>query len=92
MIMFCKLSATGRSLMVVSLLYAMPTLCNCFTLPLWVRGSSSSNSRWDDHDAMMEIQVGRRWRWRSWRCFGDGDQEHKMMMAISCHILNCMWC
>ena len=34
-------------------------------------------------------------RWRSrcqagdngdQRCFGDGDQRHKMMMAISCHI------
>ena len=34
----------------------------------------------------MEIMVSCQWRWRSWRCFGDGDQRHKMMMAISCHI------
>ena len=35
---------------------------------------------------MMEIMVSCQWRWRSWRCFGDGDQRHKMIMAISCHI------
>ena len=31
----------------------------------------------------MEIKVSRRWHWWSWRCFGDGDHKHKMMMAIS---------
>ena len=34
----------------------------------------------------MEIKVSRRWRWWSWRCFGDGDHKHKMMMAISYHL------
>ena len=64
----------------------MQSPCNCFTLSL--SGSDSrSNNRWqNNNDAMMEIKVSRWWRWRSWRCFGDGDHEHKMMMAISCHI------
>ena len=35
---------------------------------------------------MMEIMVSCRWRWWSWRCFGDGDHRHKMMMAISYHL------
>ena len=34
----------------------------------------------------MEIKVSRRWWWWSRRCFGDGDQKHKMMMAISYHL------
>ena len=34
----------------------------------------------------MEIKVSHRWRWWSWRCFGDGDHKHKMMMAISYHL------
>ena len=32
------------------------------------------------------IKVSCRWRWWSWRCFGDGDHKHKMMMAISYHL------
>ena len=35
---------------------------------------------------MMEAMVSCRWRWKSCRCFGDGDQRHKMMMAISYHL------
>ena len=81
------ISTTGRSLMVVSLLYEMQTPCNCFTLSLCVSNSCRSNTWRNDHDATMEIKVSSRWRWRSWRCFGDGDQRHKMIMAISCHIL-----
>ena len=81
-----ELSATGRSHMVVALLYAMQSPCNCFTLSLSGSDSRRSNSWRDDNDATMEIKVSRRWRWWSWRCFGDGDQRHKMMMAISCHI------
>ena len=81
-----KLSATGRSHMVVALLYAMQSPCNCFTLPLSSSDSRSNNSWRDDNDTTMEIKVSRRWRWRSWRCFSDGDHELKMMMAISCHI------
>ena len=27
-----------------------------------------------------------RWQWWSWWCFGDGEQRHKMMMAISYHL------
>ena len=48
---------------------------------------SPSKHCWrDDNDATMEIKVSSRWRWWSWRCFGDGDQRHKMMMAISYHL------
>ena len=83
---FVKLSATGRSHMVVALLYEMQTPRNCFTLSL--NGSDSRRSnRWrNDNDATMEIKVSRRWRWWSWRCFEDGDHKHKMMMAISYHL------
>ena len=81
-----ELSATGRSHMVVPLLYAMQSPCNCFTLSLSGSDSRRSNSWRDDNDTTMEIKVSHRWRWWSWRCFGDGDQRHKMMMAISCHI------
>ena len=78
-----QLSATGRSHMVVALLYAMQSPCNCFTLSLSGSDSRRSNSWRDDSDATMEIKVSRRWRWWSWRCFGDGGHKHKMMMAIS---------
>ena len=81
-----ELSATGRSHMVVALLYEMQTPCNCFTLSLSGSDSRRSNSWRDDNDATMEIKVSRRWRWWSWRCFGDGDHKHKMMMAISYHL------
>ena len=80
------LSATRRSLMVVALLYEMQSPCNCFTLSLCGCDSCRSNSWRDDNDATMEIKVSSRWRWRSWRCFGDGDQRHKMMMDISYHL------
>ena len=30
--------------------------------------------------------VSCRWRWWSWRYFGDGDHKYKMMMAISYHL------
>ena len=87
MIIFCKkLSATGRSLMVVALLYEMQSPCICFTLSLCVSDSCRSNSWQDNNDATMEIKVSSRWCWKSWRCFGDGNQRHKMMMAISCYI------
>ena len=72
--------------MVVALLYEMQSPCNCFTLSLSGSDSRGSNSWRGDNDATMEIKVSSRWRWRSWRCFGDGDQRHKMMMAISCHV------
>ena len=72
--------------MVVALLYEMQSPCNCFTLSLSGSDGRRSNSWRDDNDATMEIKVSSRWRWWSWRCFGDGDQRHKMMMAISCHI------
>ena len=81
-----ELSATGRSHMVVALLYAMQSPCNCFTLSLSGSDSRRSNSWRDDNDAMMEIKVSHRWRWWSWWCFGDGDHKHKMMMAISYHL------
>ena len=81
-----QLSATGRSHMVVALLYATQSPCNFFTLSLRVCDNRRSNSWRDDNNATMEIKVSRRWWWRSWRCFGDGDQRHKMMMAILYHL------
>ena len=72
--------------MVVALLYEMQSPCNCFTLSLSGSDSRRSNSWWDDNDASMEIKVSSRWRWWSRWCFGDGDQRHKMMMAISYHL------
>ena len=57
-----------------------------FTLSLSGSDSRRSNSWRDDNDATMEIKVSSRWWWWSWRCFGDGDQRHKMMMAISYHL------
>ena len=83
---FVTLSATGRSHMVVTLLYEMQSPCNCFTLSLSGSDSCRRNSWRDDHDATMETKVSSWWRWRSRQCFGDGDQKHKMIMAISCHI------
>ena len=80
------LSATGRSHMVVALLYEIQSPCNCFTLSLRGSNSRRGNSWRDDNDASMEIKVSSRWRWWSWRCFGDGDHTHKMMMAISYHL------
>ena len=81
-----ELSATGRSHIVVALLYAMQSPCNCFTLSLSGSDSRRSNRWQNDNDATMEIKVSRRWRWWSRWCFGDGDRKHKMMMAIPCHI------
>ena len=78
--------------MVVALLYEMQSPCNCFTLSLSGSDSRRRNSWRDDNDASMEIKLSSRWRWWSWRCFGDGDQRHKMMMAISYHLFDCMWC
>ena len=52
-----ELSATGRSHMVVALLYAMQSPCNCFTLSLSGSDSHRSNGWRDDHDATMEIKV-----------------------------------
>ena len=83
---FVKLSATGRSHMVVALLYEIQSPCNCFTLSLSGSDSRGSNSWRDDPDTTMEIKVSSRWRWRSWHCFEDGYQTHKMMMAISYHL------
>ena len=81
-----ELSATGRSHMVVALLYAMHSPCNCFTSSLSGSDSRRGNSWRDDNDATMEIKMSCRWRWWSWRCFGDGDQRHNMMVAISYHL------
>ena len=80
MIMFCKLSATGRRLMVVSLLYEVQELCNCFTLSLWVSNSCRSNSGRDDH--LTTQWWGSRW-WRSWCHAGDdGDHAGALEMEI----------
>ena len=47
----------GVTHMVVALLYAMQSPCNCFTLSLSGSDSRKSNSWRDDNDAMMEIKV-----------------------------------
>ena len=62
--------------MVVALLYAMQSPCNCFTLSLSGSDSRKSNSWWDDNDTTMEIMVSCRWRWWSWSP-EDGDQKEK---------------
>ena len=91
-----ELSATGRSHMVVALLYEMQSPCNSFTLSLSGSDSRKSNklARWQrcyDGDqgvapvTMVIMTVLRRWRSQA-RCFGDGDHKHKMMMAISYHL------
>ena len=60
-----KLLASGRSLMVVALMYEMQLPCNFFTLSLSGSDSHSSNSWRDnndgDHDdaSMMEIMSTR---------------------------------
>ena len=87
-----KLSAAGRSHMVVALLYEMQSPCNWFTLSLCVSNICRSNSWQDDNNATMEIKLSSRWRWRSWRCFGDGDQRNKIMMEYHVTYFDCMWC
>ena len=54
-----ELSATGRSHMVVALLYAMQSPCNCFTLSLNGSDSRRSNRWLNDNDATMKIKVSR---------------------------------
>ena len=84
--MFCKSYREQAGALWLSL-YCMK--CNCHVIALLyhcVSDSRSSNSWQDDNDATMEIKVSSRWQWRSWWCFGDEEQRHKMMMAISCHI------
>ena len=51
--------------MVVALLYAMQSPCNCFTLSLSGSDSRRSNSWRDDNDASMEI-----------KCQDDVDGDH----------------
>ena len=72
--------------MVVALLYEMQSPCNSFTLSLNGSDSRKSNKlarrqRCYNGDqgiasVTMVIMTG----------FGDGDQRHKMMMAISYHL------
>ena len=59
--------------MVVALLYAMQSPCNCFTLSLSGRDSHSKTSWQDANDATMEIKVLRR---------DDGDHEDALVMEI----------
>ena len=75
--MFCnKVTATDSNHMVVALLYAMQSPCNCFTVPLSGSDSRSNNSWRDDNDATML-------RWRS-RCRAgdDGDHDNASVMEI----------
>ena len=59
--------------MVVALLYAMQSPCNCFTLSLSGSDSRSNNSWRDDNDATMEIKVS---------CRDDGDHDDASVMEI----------
>ena len=59
--------------MVVALLYAMQSPCNCFTLSLSGSDSRRSNSLRDDNDAMMEIKVS---------AGDDGDHDGALEMKI----------
>ena len=54
---FLKLSATGKSLMVISLLHKMQAPNNYFTLLLCDINSCKRNSWRDDNDATMEIKL-----------------------------------
>ena len=60
--------------MVVALLYAMQSPCNCFTLSLSGSDSRRSNSLRDDNDAMMEIKVS---------AGDDGDHDGASEMEIT---------
>ena len=59
--------------MVVALLYAMQSPCNCFTLSLSGNDSCRSNSWRDDNDASMEIKVS---------TGDDGDHDGALEMEI----------
>ena len=72
--------------MVVALLYAMQSPCNCFTLSVTVAivvvtivGKTKTMLRWRSRCRAGDVGDHK-------LCFGDGDHEYQMMMAISCHI------
>ena len=96
---FLKLSATSRSLMVVSLLHKMQAPNNCFTLSLCDSNSCKSNSWRDDHVTTHWYRS--RW-WRSWCRAGD-DRDHDSTLEMEIkgarwswpyHVtyFDCIWC
>ena len=77
---FLKLSATGRSPMVVSFLHKMQVPNNCFTLSLCDSNSCKSNCWRDDHVTTHWYRS--RW-WRSWCHAGDdGNHDDVLEMEI----------
>ena len=94
-----KLLATRRSHMVVALLYAMQSPCNCFTLSVCDSNSCKSNSWREDHVTTHWYRS--RW-WRSWCHAGDdGDHNGTLEMEMKgtrwswpYHVTyyDCMWC
>ena len=96
---FLKLSATGRSPMVVSLLHKMQVPNNCFTLSLYDSNSCKSNSWCDDHVTTHWYRS--RW-WRSW-CRAGNDRDHDSTLEMEIkgarwswpyHVtyFDCIWC
>ena len=94
-----KLSATGKSLMVISLLHKMQAPNNCFTLSLCNRNSCKSNYWRDDHVTTHWYRS--RW-WRSW-CHAGDDRDHDSTLEMEIkgarwwwpyHVtyFDCIWC
>ena len=87
--------------MVVALLYAMQSPCNCFTLSLSSSDSRRSNSWRDDNDATMEMQgvapvtmviMTVLWRWRSKAQDDDGHIMSHIMIASDVYLLYILSC
>ena len=69
--------------MVVALLYAMQSPCNCFTLSLSSSDSRSNNSCRDDNGATMEIKVSR-----------DTSPMYLQFLIVPCYYIThfgCLW-
>ena len=87
--------------MVVALLYAMQSPCNCFTLSPSGSDSHRSNSWRDDHDASMKDQgvksvtmviITVLWRWRSKAQDGDGHIMSHILIAYDVYPLCILFC
>ena len=77
--------------MVVALLYAMQSPCNCFTLSLSGSDSRRSDSWRDDNDASMEIMTVL-WRWRSKALDDDGHIISLILIACDVYPLCILFC
>src|SRR5215216_3828772 len=95
------LSATGRSLMVVALLYEMQSPCNCFTLSLSGSDSRGSNNlarrqrRYDGDQDVKPVTVEIMtvlWRWRSKAQDDDGHIMSHILIACDVYHLCILFC